>query len=50
MAIRRGATTTPLVVPERADREPRLGPGPLSREPVQGEPAADQLRAILDPL
>ena len=50
IAITRGATTAPLIVPERATVN--LGSAPLryKARPVQGEPAADELRAILDPL
>ena len=50
MAITRGATPAPLIVPERATVN--LGSAPLryKARPVQGEPAADELRAILDPL
>ncbi len=50
MAITRGATAAPLIVPERATVN--LGSAPLryKARPVQGEPAADELRAILDPL
>jgi len=50
MALRRGATTAPLVVPEKPTVN--LGSAPLRyrARPVQGEPAADSLRAALDPL
>jgi len=50
MAIRRGATMQPLIVPQRATVN--LGSAPIRyrAKPVQGEPAADQLRAALDPL
>jgi soluble lytic murein transglycosylase-like protein len=50
MALKRGATTPPLVVPDRATVN--LGSAPIryKARPVQGEPAADDLRAILDPL
>jgi soluble lytic murein transglycosylase-like protein len=50
MAIKRGATTPPLVVPERATMN--LGSAPIryKARPVQGEPAADELRGLLDPL
>ena len=50
MAITRGATAAPLIVPERATVN--LGSAPLryKARPVQGEPAADELRATLDPL
>jgi hypothetical protein len=49
MAIKRGATTPPLVVPEK--QTVSLGSAPLRyrAKPVQGEPAADQLRSALDP-
>ena len=50
MAIRRGATTTPLVIPERATVNLGSAPVRYRARPVQGEPAADELRAILDPL
>jgi soluble lytic murein transglycosylase len=50
MAFARGATDPILVVPER--RTVNLGSAPVRyrARPVQGEPAADQLRATLDPL
>ena len=50
LAYTRGATTAPLVIPERATVS--LGSAPLryKAKPVQGEPAADELRSILDPL
>jgi soluble lytic murein transglycosylase-like protein len=50
LAQRRGATTPLLVVPERATVN--LGSAPIryKARPVQGEPAADALRALLDPL
>jgi soluble lytic murein transglycosylase len=50
LAIARGATETPLIVPER--RVVSLGspPARYRARPVQGEPAADQLRAAIDPL
>jgi soluble lytic murein transglycosylase-like protein len=49
MAIKRGATTAPLIVPEKPTVN--LGSAPIRyrAKPVQGEPAADQLRAALDP-
>jgi len=50
MAIRRGATTPPLVIPERPTMNLGSAPGRYKAKPVQGEPAADQLRAALDPL
>jgi soluble lytic murein transglycosylase len=50
LAVRRGALTAPLIVPERATVN--LGSAPLryKARPVSGEPAADALRALLDPL
>jgi len=50
MAMKRGATTAPLVVPEHATMN--LGSAPIryKAHPIQGEPAADELRATLDPL
>lgn len=50
MAIRRGATTQPLVIPERGTVNLGSAPGRYRAKPVLGEPAADQLRAALDPL
>ena len=50
MAIKRGATTPPLVVPERATVNLGSAPVRYKARPVQGEPAADELRALLDPL
>jgi soluble lytic murein transglycosylase len=49
LAIARGATTAPLIVPER--RTVGLGSAPrrYRAKPVSGEPAADALRAQLDP-
>ncbi len=50
MAITRGASTPPLIYPERPIY--RLGSAPVRyrAKPVQGEPAADSLRASLDSL
>ena len=50
MAIRRGATTAPLIVPERPTYNIGSAPIRYKAKPVQGEPYADQLRAALDPL
>jgi len=50
MAIRRGATTPPLVVPERDIVVLGSAPVRYRAHPVQGELAADALRAGLDPL
>jgi soluble lytic murein transglycosylase-like protein len=50
MALKRGATTPPLVVPEKPTVS--LGSAPIryKARPIAGEPAADALRAALDPL
>jgi soluble lytic murein transglycosylase len=50
MAIKRGATTTPLVVPEKDVVVLGSSPVRYRANPVTGEPAADALRASLDPL
>ena len=51
MALTRGATTAPPIVATRRAGLARLGAAPLrAPAPVQGDPAADQLRAALDPL
>src|SRR5690348_5041210 len=50
MAIKRGAATTPLVVPEKDVVVLGSSPVRYRANPVTGEPAADQLRASLDPL
>lgn len=50
MAIKRGAITPPLVIPERATMNLGSAPVRYKARPVQGEPAADELRALLDPL
>ena len=49
MAVRRGALTAPAIVPTK--RLVNLGSAPVRyrARPVQGEPAADQLRAALEP-
>jgi soluble lytic murein transglycosylase-like protein len=50
MAVKRGALTAPVTVPEKPTYS--LGSAPIRyrAKPVQGEPYADQLRSILDPL
>jgi soluble lytic murein transglycosylase-like protein len=50
LALRRGSTTAPLTIPEKPTYS--LGSAPIryKAKPVQGEPYADQLRALLDPL
>jgi soluble lytic murein transglycosylase-like protein len=50
LAVARGATEAPLIVPERPVVNLGSPPGRYRARPVQGEPAADQLRALLDPL
>jgi soluble lytic murein transglycosylase-like protein len=50
MAFRRGATTPLLVVPERPTIVLGSAPVRYKVKPVQGEPAADELRASIDPL
>ena len=50
MAVRRGAFTAPATISEKPTYS--LGSSPIryKAKPVQGEPYADQLRSILDPL
>lgn len=50
MAIKRGATTQPVVIAERAATVLGFAPIRYRARPVQGEPAADALRAQLDAL
>jgi soluble lytic murein transglycosylase len=50
MAYKRGATTPPLVVPEKATVNLGSAPVRYRTRPVQGEALADQLRSVLDPL
>jgi soluble lytic murein transglycosylase len=50
MALRRGATTPPLVIPERPTVVLGSAPVRYRAHPVQGDPAADELRSALDPL
>lgn len=50
MAIKRGATTTPLVIPERATVDLGTAPYRYRARPVYGDPVADELRTALDPL
>jgi soluble lytic murein transglycosylase-like protein len=50
MAYRRGATTAPLIIPERPTYSIGSAPIRYKAKPVQGEPYADQLRGLLDPL
>ena len=48
MAIKRGATTPPLIIPEKPTYDLGSAPVRYKAHPVQGEPAADQLRSLLD--
>ena len=50
MALTRGATTPPLIVPKQPLAWLGSAPGRTRARPVQGERAADELRAALDPL
>jgi soluble lytic murein transglycosylase len=50
LADKRGATTPPLVVPEKPIYSIGSAPIRYKAHPVTGEPYADQLRAALDPL
>ena len=50
MALARGATTSPLIVPRKPLMFLGSAPARYRARPVQGEPAADELRAALDPL
>ena len=50
MAYRRGASTAPLIIPEKPAYSIGSAPIRYKAKPVQGEPYADQLRATLDPL
>lgn len=50
MAYKRGATTPSLVIPEKDTVNLGSAPVRYRTRPIQGEPAADQLRSILDPL
>ena len=50
MAIKRGATAAPLIVPEKPTYNLSSAPIRYRAKPIQGEPYADQLRSLLDPL
>ena len=50
MAYKRGATDPILIYPEKPTMNLGSAPVRYRAKPVQGEPAADQLRATLDPL
>jgi soluble lytic murein transglycosylase-like protein len=50
IAVKRGATTPLLTVPEKPTYSIGSAPIRYKAHPVQGEPYADQLRTILDPL
>jgi soluble lytic murein transglycosylase len=50
MAIKRGALTPPSIIGERPTYSIGSAPYRYKAKPVQGEPYADQLRALIDPL
>ena len=50
LAVKRGTTTAPQVIPEKPTYVIGSAPIRYRAHPVQGEPYADQLRSILDPL
>ena len=50
MALTRGATTSPLIVPRRPLTWLGSAPRRSRAQPVKGQPAADQLRTAIDPL
>jgi len=50
MAMKRDPTAQPMVIPEKPTVVLGSAPVRYRAKPVQGEPAADQLRSALDPL
>ena len=50
LALARGATAAPLIIPQRRVVNLGSAPGRCRARPVQGEPLADQLREALEPL
>ena len=50
MAYKRGATQPPMIIPEKDTINLGSAPVRYRTRPVTGEPAADQLRSVLDPL
>lgn len=50
LAVTRGATTAPLIMPQKRVMSLGSAPGRYRAKPVQGDRVADQLRALLDPL
>ncbi len=50
MALKRGATTPPLAIPEKPTIVLGSAPVRYRARPIQGEAGADQLRTSLDPL
>ena len=50
MAVKRGALTPPPIIPEKPTNSIGSAPYRYKAKPVQGEPYADELRALLDPL
>jgi soluble lytic murein transglycosylase-like protein len=49
MAIKRGTTATPLIIPERATVNLGSAPVRYRARPVTGDPAADALRTAIEP-
>src|SRR5206468_10187228 len=50
MAVRRGALTAPAILSEKPVYSIGSAPIRYRAHPIQGEPYADQLRTLLDPL
>jgi soluble lytic murein transglycosylase-like protein len=50
MAVRRGALTQPTIIGEKPTSSIGSAPYRYKAKPVQGEPYADELRGLLDPL
>jgi soluble lytic murein transglycosylase-like protein len=50
MAVKRGALAPPAIIPEKPVYGIGSAPYRYKAKPVQGEPYADQLRALIDPL
>ncbi len=50
MAVKRGALTPPSIIAEKPTTSIGSAPYRYKAKPVQGEPYADQLRSLIDPL
>jgi soluble lytic murein transglycosylase-like protein len=50
MAVKRGALTPPPIIAEKPTSSIGSAPYRYKAKPIQGEPYADELRALLDPL